>query len=170
MRLPYSAYLHVHQHAMPKATDSIAWLADTVTLFVAALSNKGDSGCTSSNKCSACEGDCDSDADCATGHTCFQRSNKEKVYGCTGGGPGDLRNHDYCSVLPLSGYLGPYAKLIVTWGCKCERTCSWQCSCKSNQRGCKSQDRCANYQWDQRSKTCELYASPGKGHDSTHVR
>jgi hypothetical protein len=40
-----------------------------------------------------CTGDCDSDAQCATGLACFQRSNYETVPGCTGAGS---RGADYC--------------------------------------------------------------------------
>lgn len=61
------------------------------------LINKGGSGCTASNKCGKCEGDCDSDNDCAPGLKCFQRSkSSELVPGCEAGGSGDVAAHDYC--------------------------------------------------------------------------
>ena len=40
-----------------------------------------------------CEGDCDSDSDCAEGLTCFQRDGKEAVPGCNGEGDS---GSDYC--------------------------------------------------------------------------
>ena len=43
----------------------------------------------------ACIGECDSDAQCAAGLTCFQRSYGEQIPGCKGNGGG--RNWDYCS-------------------------------------------------------------------------
>jgi len=65
------------------------------------LQNLGDSGCSKSNKCGACQGDCDSDDDCTNnGNTqlfCFQRSKSDElVPGCTAGGKGDIPTHDYC--------------------------------------------------------------------------
>ena len=42
----------------------------------------------------ACIGECDSDAQCATGLECFQREKGEKIPGCSGNGGGD--NWDYC--------------------------------------------------------------------------
>merc|ERR1711966_639974 len=54
------------------------------------LEHKGGSGCTPSNKCTACQGDCDVDGDCATGLKCFQRSASEKIPGCKVGGNGDV--------------------------------------------------------------------------------
>lgn len=44
----------------------------------------------------AWQGDCDSDADCDPGLTCFQRSGRTAVPGCTGGGGGDRSDVDYC--------------------------------------------------------------------------
>ena len=42
----------------------------------------------------ACRGECDSDAQCASGLKCFQRSNGEAIPGCTGAGK--FKNWDYC--------------------------------------------------------------------------
>jgi len=42
----------------------------------------------------ACRGECDSDAQCAAGLKCFQRSNGEAIPGCTGSGSG--KTWDYC--------------------------------------------------------------------------
>jgi len=42
-----------------------------------------------------CEGDCDENADCATGLICFERSNFEAVPGCIGG-EDDASRTDYC--------------------------------------------------------------------------
>merc|ERR1719428_790027 len=56
--------------------------------------NKGGSGCTSSAKCGACEGDCDNDSDCGSGLKCFQTETGAHPPGCnTGGNP---NTYDWC--------------------------------------------------------------------------
>ncbi|KAK3277796.1 hypothetical protein CYMTET_14218 [Cymbomonas tetramitiformis] len=80
------------------------WLTSSLTLlflnaqsvYGTSLTNLGGSGCTSSAPCSACYGDCDSDADCAGSLACFQRGGTETVPGCTSGGSGDISGYDYC--------------------------------------------------------------------------
>lgn len=68
-----------------------------------AVVDKGTAGCTPSKKCTVCQGDCDSDNDCATGLKCFQRTtSSQKVPGCAATGyvkttDGD---HDYCHTPP----------------------------------------------------------------------
>lgn len=54
--------------------------------------------CSSSTYlCGVCEGDCDSDADCASGLYCFQRSGSEEAPGCSGnGGLTDVSGKDIC--------------------------------------------------------------------------
>ena len=47
----------------------------------------------------ACEGDCDSDDECAAGLRCFSRDGNEEVPGCVG--PGESRT-DYCYVPALT--------------------------------------------------------------------
>ena len=49
-----------------------------------------------------CEGDCDSDADCLPGLSCFQRSGSTPVPGCANGGNGDRSDVDYCVGTPTS--------------------------------------------------------------------
>lgn len=59
-----------------------------------ALVNLGDAACTTGSQCSACQGDCDTDADCLGNLKCFQRSsNVTAVPLCASGGSGDT---DYC--------------------------------------------------------------------------
>ena len=53
----------------------------------------------------------------------------------------------------------PYRTLNITWGNRDEAACKWQCSCNSTKKGCNSQDKCAEYQWTQETRKCELYAS-----------
>ena len=73
------------------------------------LKHLGSNGCTVSAPCDACEGDCDTDADCKTGH-CFLRedtassgmNNKRQVPGCDMGGSGDIGGVDYCYEPPNS--------------------------------------------------------------------
>jgi hypothetical protein len=57
---------------------------------------KGVSGCTSSQRCGLCEGDCDYDYDCKVGFKCFQRNGFAAVPGCKPGGSGDINDWDYC--------------------------------------------------------------------------
>jgi len=64
------------------------------------INNKGNSGCTGSRKCMACEGDCDRDSDCFNGLKCKQRSQRNvEITGCKNGGPG---HYDFC-YQPTSG-------------------------------------------------------------------
>ena len=60
------------------------------------LVNKGVNGCTNAAKCGKCQGDCDSDAQCATGLKCYQRNDQKAVTGCDPGGSGDTTGYDYC--------------------------------------------------------------------------
>lgn len=63
----------------------------------APLQDNGGSGCSPAVPCGECQGDCDSDDDCAGLLKCFQRSSSDEVVpGCTKGGAGDVRTHDYC--------------------------------------------------------------------------
>jgi hypothetical protein len=57
--------------------------------------DKGGSGCSSSNPCPACHGDCDEDSDCIGDLVCFQRDSGEAVPGCIDAG-GTQANHDFC--------------------------------------------------------------------------
>ena len=60
------------------------------------LSFKGNNGEPSSAyPLAMCQGDCDSDSDCADGLTCFQRDANEEVPGCVGGLE-DSSSADYC--------------------------------------------------------------------------
>ena len=63
--------------------------------------DKGSSGCTSSSKCAAGGGDCDSDADCNSGLKCMQRGRRRRggsQYGLAvpGVNTGSDNNQDYC--------------------------------------------------------------------------
>ena len=58
----------------------------------------GDNGLPQENfPLGNCEGDCDNDADCAEGLTCFQRNGLEEVLGCEGSGQ---KGKDYCYFKP----------------------------------------------------------------------
>jgi len=52
----------------------------------------GGNGC-GAGKCDVCMGDCDTDADCKSGLSCFQRRGFETVPGCLGAG---AYTYDYC--------------------------------------------------------------------------
>merc|ERR1711935_1239578 len=56
----------------------------------------GGNGC-GAGKCDVCQGDCDSDADCKSGLTCFQRDRFTPVPGCSGYGAASF---DYCVAPP----------------------------------------------------------------------
>ena len=63
----------------------------------------GNDGCSSTKRCNTCQGDCDSDADCASGLKCFQRSKTSTlVPGCAKFGTHDDGKNpdghatDYC--------------------------------------------------------------------------
>ena len=63
----------------------IASIASTTPASSAAIDDRGNNYCQSSNKCSQCQGDCDDDDDCENQLVCFQRTNSEQeVPGCTG--------------------------------------------------------------------------------------
>jgi hypothetical protein len=49
------------------------------------LTSIGVDACTTTSRCDQCEGDCDTDADCKAGLTCFQRTNGEVVPDCSVG-------------------------------------------------------------------------------------
>ncbi|GKZ00110.1 hypothetical protein MPSEU_000964400 [Mayamaea pseudoterrestris] len=68
----------------------------TETTITTEVKLKGNDGSPSSAfPLGLCQGDCDSDSDCATGLTCFQRSGGDAVPGCSGG-ENDNSNSDYC--------------------------------------------------------------------------
>lgn len=58
----------------------------------------GRDACNPITPCHECMGDCDTDDDCSSGLTCFEREKDEytKVPGCGTGGPGDIPGADYC--------------------------------------------------------------------------
>merc|ERR1719510_476624 len=60
------------------------------------LKNSGES-CGRNKLCKECEGDCDTDSDCALGLKCYQRQSSEDIPpGCAAGGSGDKSTSDYC--------------------------------------------------------------------------
>ena len=86
----YSAYGYISARAMRAMTQMIdagrssrrtMWTSADVALRVFKAG------------CGNCEGDCDSDKDCASGYGCFQRDGKTPVPGCKDTGE---NNWDYC--------------------------------------------------------------------------
>jgi predicted DNA-binding transcriptional regulator len=67
------------------------------------LVNKGISGCTRTKRCGLCQGDCDSDLDCAPSLKCFQRNGLQPVPGCNMVKRGNRRGFDFC-FFPGHGY------------------------------------------------------------------
>eukprot|EP00964_Phaeocystis_antarctica_P105307 scaffold70354_cov72-Phaeocystis_antarctica.AAC.2 len=71
-------------------------------------------------------GDCDYDADCKSGMSCFQRDGVEMVPGCSGDGVG---GYDYC-VLPELAIIS--AGGCGAGGCDvCKGDCDYDADCKS---------------------------------------
>jgi hypothetical protein len=69
-----------------------------------------------------CEGDCDSDADCADHLKCFNRGGLEPVPGCSGTG---INNYDYCVYPELNSIaVSPTETLQV-----CEGDCDRDSDC-----------------------------------------
>ena len=58
----------------------------------------GPAGCTSSNPCNACEGDCDKDSECKGELKCYQRTSSDAIVpGCSSTGyVKSTADHDYC--------------------------------------------------------------------------
>lgn len=71
------------------------------------------SGCSASNQCSECHGDCDNDGQCKFGLKCYERDGDTKVPGCGKGGSGDVEDYDYCYQWALHA-AGKYCVHIVT--------------------------------------------------------
>jgi len=95
------------------------------------LTNLGGSGCTNSQPCGKCEGDCDRDSHCAGNLVCFKRdSSSEAVPGCSSGGSGDIGNYDYCTepTTPLR-YLGMQGCTDSQPCGKCEGDCDRDSQC-----------------------------------------
>ena len=122
IRLLLSAWCEVTQarcrepqfHAHPTIAPQLFHARPTHDVVVAGkLISKGTSGCSPIRKCSACQGDCDSDKDCKTGLKCAQRSGTEAVPGCVVGGLGDVKGYDFCHVTPT------YVKIQ---GARCDGT------------------------------------------------
>lgn len=81
-------------------------IANGVAVDDIPLDDLGANGCSAESPCSMCVGDCDSDAECADGLSCFQRKYTTMVVpGCSSGGRGDNAETDYCYRAPDSGLL-----------------------------------------------------------------
>lgn len=97
------------------------------------LSNLGSSGCKNSDKCTACQGDCDKDTDCFPGLKCFQRNTRsERVPGCKSGGSGDEPTTDYCydpSATPELSQLGSICPSKPGKCLECQGDCSSDRDC-----------------------------------------
>jgi len=124
--------------------------------------------CSVSSPCVKCQGDCDSDSECSSGLSCFQRTSTQTVPGCTGSGsPG----RDYCykksSTPTKSPTKAPTSSTIlnlrsgecsVSLPCvKCQGDCDSDSECKS---GLKCFQRSANS--TQAVPGCSGSGSPGR--------
>merc|ERR1719261_216795 len=79
------------------------------------LLHRGNEACQPNKKCKECYGDCDTDADCALGLKCKQRTKSQPIPGCKAGGNGDKAGADYC-VRP-TGKANPLFNVGIN-GCK----------------------------------------------------
>lgn len=61
--------------------------------------------------------------------------------------------------VPTQNTAAAYKTLTITWGSKDESACTWQCTCKTSQKGCHSANKCKCYKWNGLSKKCELFQS-----------
>ena len=68
-----------------------------------------------------CEGDCDSDADCEQGLTCFQRDGLEAIPGCNGSGES---GSDYCYSITDPPTPAPLPPTSIVQLNECEGSCS----------------------------------------------
>ena len=50
-----------------------------------------------------------------------------------------------------------YIRMTITWGSQTESDCKWQCNCNPTQDGCRSDGKCAQYEWTGATKLCQLY-------------
>merc|ERR1712187_1000207 len=89
----------------------------------------------------ACWGECDSDAQCAKGLKCFQRSNGERIPGCVNGKNPVPKDNDYC-YNPKKGYVlgGPNdskaKNLQACWGeCDSDAQCAKGLKCFQRTKG-----------------------------------
>ena len=86
----------------------------------------GWGGC-GAEKCDVCMGDCDSNADCKSGLSCFQRNGNTPVPGCSGDG---VRGYDYCVVPELA----PVRQGRYGWeGCGTDKCDVCMGNCDSNE-------------------------------------
>ena len=108
--------------------------------------------------CKRCEGDCDSDSDCANGLKCFQRDDDEAVPGCVGvGGSRDVIGKDICydpngQVVTLV-HTSDCTKFFNTGKCK---VCTGNCNRDSD---CAGTSRCAQRYADTIVPGCQWSAS-----------
>jgi hypothetical protein len=62
-----------------------------------------DQNCSVATPCEKCTGWCSSDADCASGLSCYIRVGNQPITGCVTGGNGDVSNTNYCYTVPRHG-------------------------------------------------------------------
>lgn len=88
------------------------------THVVPSLVDVGQSGgaCSSSSICNLCEGNCHSDAECASGLVCWKRMAQRHVPGCAIGGSGDIGGYWYCTHPCPDDADGNPVK--YSWGCE----------------------------------------------------
>ena len=96
-------YVNDHNYCYAPQTCNSASSNGRFVLNVVSVNDKGGRGCSATEKCALCEGDCDSDDDCVGSLKCFHReSSEDLVPGCSQHGLGESAAegrgyyHDYC--------------------------------------------------------------------------
>ena len=127
----------------------------------------GRDACSPVTPCHECMGDCDTDDDCSSGLTCFEREKDEytKVPGCGTGGPGDIPGADYCyDSTPDNSDVGdngldPSTSPLLRWlgseGCSPSRPCG---ACSGD---CDEDDDCIDSHECFKRYVGETIAVPG---------
>ena len=95
LQLDFGKNVRVSRVKMASDLDgTVPTVASSVSIRSHAPVELSGSGDNSATGLLACTGECDADSQCASGLTCFQRSNGEAIPGCSGSGSG--KDWDYC--------------------------------------------------------------------------
>lgn len=105
-------------------------------------------GCAANKKCGKCEGDCDTDSECASGLQCFHRTllSSAEVLGCVGDAGGNAANdyigQDYCVVASTVKTVGWDGGLNVPLFEGGNSFCTSRKKCKTCEGDCDTDAQC----------------------------
>jgi len=122
------------------------------------LQDAGRHGCTEANPCVQCQGDCDSDAQCAEGLHCFQRNTFSMLIpGCSAGGSGDIEDRDYCTSISAYTQTHSSGDCCRSNGANVgEVPNGWASSPKDCEAECDATDDCHAFSHSTEFKNCVL--------------